>query len=252
MELLPLIRRLWERRVVLLAALALAIAAAIAIGPAPKAVSGIAWTRVALDTPSSQLVDTAPKGADSLSWRASLLMHEMATDQTQRRLASTLGVRPDEVAVVDPMLEQPEVPASLPEKASDAAAVTAAPYVLTVEMRNSSLPVIALEATALDAAGAKRLADAAVDVLESRAGREGTYRSLVPAGGTRKYQPFRVEDVAEVRVKNVSKSELPLKAMAPLILFGIFATWLALAPLKRRRPGAAARLLGPAFPGRSR
>ena len=180
-------------------------------------------------------------------------MHEMATDQTQRRLASALGVRPDEVAVVDPMLEQPEVPASLPEQRLG----RGGGHRRAVRAHGRDAELVAAGHLARGDRARRGGRQAARRrgrgrSCESRAGREGTYRSLVPAGGTRKYQPFRVEDVAEVRVKNVSKSELPLKAMAPLILFGIFATWLALAPLKRRRPGAAARLLGPAFSGRSR
>jgi hypothetical protein len=248
MELLPLIRRLWARRIALAVALALAIAGTIAIGPPPRATSAIAWTRVALDTPSSQLVDTAPKGADSLSWRASLLMHAMATDDTQRRLARAIGVRPDEVAVVDPVLEEPEVPASLPQRAADAAAVTAAPNVLTVEMRNSSLPMLSLEVTAPDRVAAKRLADAAVAVLRSRAGREGRYRSLIPAGGTRKYQPFAVEQVADVRARSISVGRPPIKTVAPMLLFVLFAAGLGLVPLRHRPVRAVARRLGLAQP----
>ena len=149
MELIPPIRRLWARRVPLAVAFLLAIAATVAVGPPPKSVSAVAWTQVSLDTPDSQLVDSTPKGADSLSWRASLLMHQLATDDSRRRLASALGVRVDEVAVVDPVLDQPQVPASVPQHAADAAAVSPAPNVLTVEMRNSSLPVIAIEASYL-------------------------------------------------------------------------------------------------------
>ena len=59
----------------------------------------------------------------------------------QRRLAERLGVRPDEVAVVDPALAEPIVPASMPKRAAEAAAFTVAPYVLTLDLRNSALPI---------------------------------------------------------------------------------------------------------------
>ena len=234
MELLPIVRRLWAGRFWLAPAAVLAVIATVLAGPSRKETSAIAWTQVALDTPSSQLVDTAPRGADSLSWRASLLTRLMSTDATQRRLARDLGIRKDEVTVVDPVLAAPEVPASLPTRAADAAAVTAAPNVLTVEMRNSSLPVISIEAAALDAAMARRLAYAAVAILLQQAGKEGRYASQIPAGGTRKYQPFAVEQVAAVRVELVRSAEMPMRTLVPGALFLLFCALVAVMP--RRAP----------------
>ena len=46
-------------------------------------------------------MNSAPGGADTLPWRASLLVHLMTTDATQRKLAQRLHVRPDEVVVID-------------------------------------------------------------------------------------------------------------------------------------------------------
>ena len=134
MELLPILRLIWRRRILLGAGLVVSVALALGLGGPPKSSSALAWTRVNLDTPTSQLVNSAPGGADTLPWRASFLIHLMATDATQKRLAQSLHVRPDEVAVVDPALGVPIVPASIPTAASDAAGITVAPYVLTLTL----------------------------------------------------------------------------------------------------------------------
>ena len=219
MELLPLVRMLWSRRYLLVAGVVVAIATAFAVGSQPPASSAVAWTRVALDTPTSQLVESAPVGADSLPWRASLLSHLMATDATQRQLALRLGVAPDRVAVVDSALVAPLIPASMPKKAADAAAITGAPYVLTVAVKDRSLPVISINAAAPDRAGAERLAQAAVGVLQSEASSDGRYSSLIPTGGGRRRQSFVVQAVEGVRVKAVVARSLSIKQVgAPLLV----------------------------------
>ena len=241
MELVPLLRLISRRRLLLVAGLVVAVALAVVVGSPPPASSAVAWTRVALDTPRSQLVDSAPSGADSLPWRASLLTHLMTTDQTQRELAQRLHVRPDEVTVVDPMLATPIILASVPKKASDVAAVTAAPYILTLSVTNASLPMISVEAAAPDRPGAVKLAQAAVALLESHASPEGTYSSLIPTGEAAKLQPFLVQDVAAVRVKIVTKAAVPMKQVgAPLFLLGMWVLGVLFLPrLLRRRPQPA-------------
>ena len=93
MELLPILRLIWRRRILLGAGLVVSLALALGSAARRQSSSALAWTRVNLDTPKSQLVNSAPGGADTLPWRASLLIHLMATDATQRRLAqrSTSG-----------------------------------------------------------------------------------------------------------------------------------------------------------------
>jgi hypothetical protein len=243
MELLPLLRLIWRRRLALGVGVVVAVALAIVIGAPPAGLSVVAWTRVDVDTPTSQLVKSAPGGADTLPWRASLLVHLMRTDSVQRELAHRLSVRPDQVAVVDPDLAMPEVPASMPIAASDAAAVTVAPYVLTVRMANQFLPVISLEAAAPDGAGAKRLAAAAVALLEAQSSSSDTrYSSIIKtgAGAPETYQGFLVSQVAPIRAKPVVASTMPVKQLgAPLCLFGLWAAAVLLLPGRRRRPSIA-------------
>jgi hypothetical protein len=243
MELLPLLRLIWRRRLALAAGLVVALALAVVIGAPPAGKSAVAWTRVDLDTPTSQLVKSAPGGADTLPWRALLLVHLLRTDAVQREIAQRLSVRPDQVSVVDPSLALPEVPASMPTAASEAASITVAPYVLTVQMPSEFLPLISLEAVAPDAVGAKRLAAAGVAALESQSSSpDSRYSSIIKTGGVpQTYQGFQVSQVAPIRAKQVTASTMPVKQIgAPLFLFGLWAAAALFLPGRsRRRPRVA-------------
>jgi hypothetical protein len=237
------IRRRWK---LLLAGAVVALALVVALGKPPTSSSAVGWTRVTLDTPKSQVVESDPRGADSLPWRAALLVHLMRTDESVREIARTVGVRPEDVAVVDPALAEPQVPASMPAGAAEAASFSVAPYVLTVYVRVTELPMITIETAAPDRDGAKRLAEAAVELLESRSSPSETpYRSRIPTGGgaALRYQTYLIEAVAPVRTKEVLSGAAPTKQIGVLMLFGAWcAAVLVLPPLLRsriRRPVAA-------------
>jgi hypothetical protein len=242
MELLPVIRLIWRRRLVLAVGLLAAVALAFAIGGPPATSATVAWTRVALDTPASQLVKSAPAGADTLPWRASLLVHLMTTDDVQRQLAERLGVPPDQVVVMDPGLASPEIAASLPTSASEAAAMTVAPYVVTVHMPSRILPLVAVEAVGPDREAAKRVVAAAVAILEAESSSSAEpYESLIVTGGPpRKLEPFLVQQVADIRTKPALASELPIKQIGgPVAFFSVWFAAVLLLPLlvgRRRQP----------------
>lgn len=247
MEVLPFIRTLWRRRRLVGLGAVVALVVALAAGGSTPTSSAVAWTRVTLDTPTSQLVKSAPGGASTLPWRASLVAHLLGTDAAQRQLARQLGVRPDQVVVVDRALADPKVPASMPDRAAEAAAVTVAPYVLSVYLRNPMLPLISVEAAAPDRAAAERLAAAAVAVLKSQGSPGGRYASPVETGGgvAQTLQAFVVEQVAPVRAKTVTASALPMKAVvAPIVLFALWCAFLVLAPLLPGRRSRAAHAAG--------
>ena len=134
MELLPLLRWVWRRRLVLVGALVASVAAFVALGGSRSSAtaSAVAWTQVTLDTPRSQLVAAAPAGAETLSWRASLLTHLMATDASTRELAQRLGVTQNELAVVDLSFAAPIVQTSMAVASAQAASLVPAPYSLGV------------------------------------------------------------------------------------------------------------------------
>jgi hypothetical protein len=251
MELLPILRLIWRRRLLLGAGLVVSLALALGIGGPPPSSSALAWTRVNLDTPMSQLVNSAPGGANTLPWRASLLVHLMATDATQRQLARRLRVRPDEVVVVDTAVELPIVPASIPVAASEAAQVTGAPYVLTVALTNPILPTISIEAAAPDGAGAKRLAAAGVAILESQSSlSDARYSSKILTGGgvALKPQQFVVQQVAPIRAKPVTQRVISPKQIGPPLV--LLALWTAAALLLPGRLSAGAGRVSPPRPRR--
>jgi hypothetical protein len=243
-ELFPVLRWIRRRWAVLAVGGGVAIVMAIAIGLPPTTSSAVAWTRVTLDTRTSQLVEPAPGGAETLPWRASLLTHLLTGDVTQRQLAQRVGVRPDQVTVVDQALSVPESPASMPQIAAKVANVTRAPYVLTVAMPDQALPIISLVAAAPDRAGAVRLANAAVAVVGSRASAGGTYRSpiLTDPAYPPALQPFVIDQVTPVHAKTVVARPMPGKAVAVLVfVFGAWCAAVALLPrlMPRRRTLAA-------------
>jgi hypothetical protein len=218
MEGLLVLKVISRWRVALGIGLLVAVAAAFAVGRPQTTTSGVALTRVALDTPDSQIVYSAPTGAGTLPWRASLLTHLVASERVKGEIASRMGIHVDELAVVDPTLVAPPVPSSLPKAAAEVAAINPAPYIVTTYLTNGGLPIISIGANAPDRAAAARLAAATASVLESEA---GTAR-----GQDR--QRFVVQSVAPVHAKTLVTTGKPVKAMALLIfVFGLWCAGLA-------------------------
>lgn len=249
MELLPLLRWGWRRRLVLVGALVASIAAFVALGGSRSsgATSAIAWTQVTLDTPHSQLAAAAPAGADTLSWRASLLTHLMATDASTRELASRLGVTQNELGVVDLRLSVPLVQTSMAVASSEAGFLAATPYSADVFLPDPTLPVISIEATAPQSSSAQRLAKAAVAILNLQASPGGRFSSSIPTDADprrRTLQPFGIARVAPVQVMLVRASTTSLKPVAGALFVFLLCCVLGgrLAALARRlRPRSGAQ-----------
>jgi hypothetical protein len=225
MELLPLLRLIWRRRLALGAGVLAAVAVLVALGGTGSVTtsSAVAWTRVTLDTPKSQIIATAPAGADTLAWRASLMSHLMATGNSTEQLARWLHVSADQITVVDPTFAQPLVPTDTAAAAIKAAASILTPYALTV-YADDQLPAISIEAAAPDTTDALRLAQAAVAVLESESSPGGHLKSLIPTGlGALAQQPFVVAQVSPLHVALMRSSSLPTKPIAAaLFVFVVF------------------------------
>jgi hypothetical protein len=228
MEVLRVASVLWRRRIALALGLLAVAGLWIAKGATPPASAGAAFTRVALDTPKSQLVDSAPAGAATLAWRASLLAHLVATDAVKRQVAARLRVPAQRLAVVDPTLAVPAVPASLPRAVADAAAVTGAPYVLSVYLADGSLPIVSIDAAAPDRGAAIRLARAAAGVLESE--------STSPRAP--RMQQFVVQSIAPIHARTLQAGGGRMKtAAAAALLLGLWCAAVVCGPaLVRRAP----------------
>jgi hypothetical protein len=228
MELLPILRLMWRRRFPLAVGAVVALALLIGMGGTTPVTSkaAVAWTTVALDTKKSQLVDIAPSGGSTLAWRAALLASLMMTTTTQRDIAHTMGVPGDQVLVSDADLTLPLVPTAMASAAANAATDPTAPYMLSVFNKDDTLPVISINATALTPAGATALAKAAVAELQTHASAGGTFSSKIVTG-TRGFelQPLVINQVSPTRVKVLTSSSLPTKAIAMSFLF--FVAWFA-------------------------
>jgi hypothetical protein len=249
MELLVFLRRAWRRRLTVGVGFLLAIVVLVGLGATKldKTTAGVATTDVALQTPKSQLVDAAPRGADTLAWRASLLSHLMATNRSTAELARRLGVSANQVTVVDSTFVEPVVTTNTALAATKAAArYVYTPYVLTVSA-GQQLPIIAIEAAAADKAKARRLASAAVAVLEAESSHGGPLKSCLKTNaGVLGLQPFVVSQVLPLTTKVVSSINLPIKAIVGALL--VFTLWCVGARLlpwrrasRRRRPRRSAQ-----------
>jgi len=222
MEIVGGLRLLWAHRLLVLAGLVGAVAVGVLAGARSVPPGALAKTRVVVDTPRSQLVTDAPRGADSLSWRASMLTIYAATDGVRATIAGRAGVPVSRLAVVDRGLAAPIVPASLPRAAAQAAEPDG-PFVVNL-VADGVLPVVEIAAVAPGRAAAARLAQATADVLRASARRRGSEvqaRAITQAG------PVRVSTIP-------GGSGLARMAAIALGVFGLWSTCLLLVLLAGR------------------
>jgi hypothetical protein len=175
MELVKILRDLWRLRVLVgcaaLVAILVGVTVAYRMSFPPKLESrkydvGVATARILVDTPSSQVVEVAPKGSDTLGVRANLLASLMVDGVVKDAIAQRAGLRPDQLEGVS----GDEVPDPTELRAN----------VLTTRVMTNTggeeLPIIEIEAQSANATGAARLANAAVaglrDYLDSQAAAE--------------------------------------------------------------------------------
>jgi hypothetical protein len=187
----PVLQLAWRRRI----PIAVGVLSAVAIGAlAGRTAASEQWTaqtRLVLDTPVSQVIDSAPKGADSLAWRAEILAGLATTEPLRARIARDSGVPVGELTVTDPPLSLPLLPATLPRRAATVAAATGTRYTLTAET-DGELPFVTLVAQTPDRASATRLVEAARAAVETAA---------TPPPGSGRVQEIVVEQAGEIDAK---------------------------------------------------
>jgi hypothetical protein len=223
MELVGILRLLSRRPILLAIGAVAAIAIGIlAAGRGETKTTGSASARLIVDTAKSQLTYQAPGAVDTLPWRTSLLAYLAGSRSLTDRIATEVGIRRSELAVLYPDLEVPEKPDSLPSRASEVAAVISEKYVLTVDY-DELLPVISLGAEAPDRGAASRLVEAAIGALKDA----GT-----PASVTPQIQGLAVDSIGPVRSKAVVHKLPPLLGVGiAIVLFGIWSAAVAFIPL---------------------
>ncbi len=231
MELVAILRVLWRRRVAVGAGALLALVVGFGMA-SPTQRSGVAWTTVALDTTPSQLVAPSPAGADTLSWRSSLVTHVMAGDEVRARVAREVGVPAASLAILEPALHVPSVPAALPRRATEAAARLREPYVVTLTATEETA-TISMVAMAPERDAAKRLGDATVRALEAQGS---------PAEGAT-IQPFDVVPAAPVAAREVVSKRGQLTGVGAAFAFVVaWCAAIAAVPDRRRRRAYLRRL----------
>jgi hypothetical protein len=174
MDTVTILRDLWRHRFLVVAVYLVALLVGISVVyKIPSFESrnyqvGVATARILVDTPSSQVVEVAPKGSDTLGVRANLLASLMVDGVVKSAIAGRAGLQPNKLVGVTDAATEPAPVSDVPGPRA---------FVLTTKvLTNNSgdqLPIIELDAQAPDRAGAARLASAAIaglrDYLDSRA-----------------------------------------------------------------------------------
>jgi hypothetical protein len=236
-ELVAILRVLWAHRILVALGAVVAIAAGLMVARGETTSVGVASTRIVLDTPDSQLLLPVTKGADSLGWRAALLANLTASQSVREDIADEVGIRPDRLVVIEPLLTTPTVRTALAPRALEAAEHTTADYVLTVRF-DPELPIISVEALAPDRRAATRLAEAATGAL--------TAAAKAPPD-TRGKQGLVVNELGTPRTRAIVSG--PGRAMpvaVTVVLFGFWCACVALGAGMARAWRAADRPVQPA------
>jgi hypothetical protein len=170
MELVVLLKTLWQRRWWTLGAFALALLAAASVrfeispsGFADRAVHfGVASREVLLDAPSSTLGDLG-RDIEPLTARGSVFARVLTSEGVVKDIGRHAGIRAARIAVQGPPLVVQGIPDAANEERSKALAGSN-PYQVTV-LRGDDLPVLTVFTRAPTAGEARRLANGTTRAL---------------------------------------------------------------------------------------
>jgi hypothetical protein len=221
-ELLGILRPLSRHPILVVIGAALALVVGVLAAGGETKTTGTASARIMLDTARSQLTHHAPVGADTLTWRSTLLAYQAGTRPLTERITADVDIRRKELVVVYPDLAAPYTPAALPARAAEMAGQISEKYVLTVDI-DEIVPIISLEAEAPNRGAAERLVAAALRAIEEA----GTPARLMPG-----IQGLAVEPMGPVRSKAVV--DKPDSLLGVGIAIALFAVWSAGVALTQR------------------
>ena len=217
MELLAILRLLWDRRYLVGLGVLVAIGAGLAAGSGRTAQvgSGLGSLRMVLDTSDSQLLEAAPVGATTLPTRAALLADTMTTDGSRALVARAAGIPVSQLTILGPAATSPPIaPDPLVTQVSATAATGSTPYVVDV-IADDVTPIISIAAYAPDRARAGRLAAAAGGALRSL---------LVTEDGTRS-RGFVLETFSPVRTRQIPGAATHRRVLMAGGAIVVFALW---------------------------
>lgn len=122
---------------------------------------GVATTRILVDTPSPQVVAVSPRGSDTLGVRAQLMASLMVDGVVKGLIAKRADIPPRMLVGIAQNDQDGTAPADPPA----GRAVNVLTTSVLQDNDGNQLPIIQIQTHAADAAGAARLANAAVDGL---------------------------------------------------------------------------------------
>jgi hypothetical protein len=222
MELLTALRMLSRRRFIVgvgaLVAVAVGAAAGgvlpLRSGESLAQVTGEALARVLVDTRDPLAGTVQPTGADTIQRRTALLADLMTSDRVTAIITRQTGRAAGEVLILRPTDSEPSVPSALPDRAVAAATAAATQrYVLDVRT-DASVPIISIGASAPDTHSARRLAEEAVDALESVTAR--------PSG---RNAGVEIQPLGSVRAREVTGDNGPRGLIGLATATVVFVMW---------------------------
>lgn len=243
MELLSILQRLAQHRVLVVAGIVPALLAGLIIGfqvsLSPFAIASRDETRtigraqILIQTQREPIADLQPEGAElpTLGARALMMSDLMATDTVRRDIARRAGIALDRLTVVAPSQNLAEVPTRLAVEANALRLTT--PYVL-IAAADGVIPIVSLAATAPPKVDPRPLAAAGV----------ASFQQLVSAQDVR--SGLRAAALGPARAQIIHEgSKVPLGVAATFMIFllwcsaiVVLTSWLA--RLSRPRHAASA------------
>jgi hypothetical protein len=210
MDTVTILRDLWRLRLAVVVILVLAVLAGVALVfklpslESRKYEVGVATARILVDTPSSQVVEVAPKGSDTLGIRANLLASLMVDGVVKSAIAQRAGIPPEKLVGISEASSEPG-PVAKPPGPRD--------FVLTtrvlVNTGGDQLPIIEIDVQAPDRANAAKLGVAAMeglrDYLDSTAAKQ------------------QVADADRLKVSGLGAPQAVTEVRGPSITVGVIA-----------------------------
>jgi hypothetical protein len=219
MDTVTILRELWRRRMPVLGVGIVALLVGLLImyqatfPPKSRQHSvGVATTSILVDTPSSAVVDVAPKGSDTLGVRANVLASVMVDGDVKAEIARAAGLNPADIAGVAKSGGS-NGPVTTPASPKDPYAPTLTTQVLT-DNTQDALPIIQVQAQAQDAATATKLANAAVAGLRNYLSTKAAAERIPDA------QRLQVNGLGVSQAHTVSQG--PSKIVAVLAMIVVF------------------------------
>jgi hypothetical protein len=229
MDTVTILRQLFKARILVLLSAIIALLVGFAICyrvVAPLHVEsrrydvGVATARLLVDTPSSQVVQVAPKGSDVLGVRANLLANLMIGGTIKDVIAQRAHLRSDQLGAVSKSSTDPAA-AAAPKKRWD--------YQITTRVLENlvgdQLPIVEIEAQAPDTSRAAVLADAAVSGLRDYLDTKALDEKIAAD------RRLRVTGLGEAQVHKESRGPGTMLAiLVVLLIFGLLCAIILVLP----------------------